>query len=322
MLFDSWNIAILLGQLIMVILSITACSTCIPIIRRWDASRHDDLQVALERSSILSAVLLNTLIMMSIAAASLFMFSLNNHLPLVVKGAMCGQGVLNISSFGYQSLFAQIALLVLGGAFISMNGLDRSQPSSPLTPAKFYLTVPIAGLSIWAFVTTGWMLYEITPDLITTCCSVSLSLDSSKNSFSGHNLPDWLLITLLVGAASLLIWSIVRMRYAAAVAAFAYVYIFYYTLRGYFTRYIYGLVGHDCVLDLFLGHYYYIGFLIFASLFMLLVSCMAIGLKYSYRDSLLSDQVVGNRPLIYAFVSMAVSLVIPLVYWIGWMGRL
>ena len=113
------------------------------IIRLWSADTTTELQLYLERRSYLIAFMVQFVLIFQILSLFLFLYTVNNHLPGIIKGAMCATG-----SFGMLMimdivhLYLKSAGIIIYAAFLILNYLDNSEPAYPLTPIKYWLVFP------------------------------------------------------------------------------------------------------------------------------------------------------------------------------------
>jgi len=326
MLTDYWVIAQLLAQVCSWLLGLVAVIFSIPLIRYWSSNSGSERQLRLERNGYLISSILRLVLGFQVVNLLLFLITVNNRLPHIIKGAMCAVGTLGINELGYPLLGIKLSVIFIYLLFLFLHYFDNAEPAYPLSPLKYYLIPPIfLFLSI-----DGTILFlyfsKITPDLIATCCSVSFLVRKADTSLLAKG--DFLEIGFYSLGISLCLLSVTLVFFKEKsilkiLLAGVYVFSATYTLKFFFVKYIYGILGHHCLFDIFFAKYYFVGYAIFGSYYFLLGSLL-MGLVYNFSKKYLHSDYTGLQQRIrwLALIFLWISFLIPLGYWWNWEGNL
>ncbi len=326
MLTDYWVIAQLLAQFCSWILVFIAIINSITLIRRWDENSGDEIQLKLERSGYLISTILRLVLSFQIVSFMLFLVTVNNRLPNIIKGAMCATGTLGINDLGYPLLYLKIFSVFIYLIFLFLHYLDDAEPAYPLSPLKYYFIFPIFMLLSSDFMLLFLYFSNINPDLIATCCSVTFLTQKADTSFmaKGNFLEIAFYIFGISGIILALFLIIFQEKYLIKfLLSISYVLSSTYVLKYFFVKYIYGILAHYCLFVLFLGKYNFVGYLIFGSYYVLIV-CILFGLIYYFFKTTikLNHAVLLQKTRWLALFFLVLSAFIPMWYWINWHGNL
>ncbi|PWJ36135.1 hypothetical protein [Sediminitomix flava] len=262
MLTDHWVITQLIGGSCSVILLVFASFQSIGFIRNWNASKYDEQQLQMERKTYLLASILQATLVFQILLLLIFLFTVNIHLPQIIKGAMCAAGTLALNSYGYPLLFLKMGGVFVYFSFLVLNAIDDKAPDYPLTPKKYWLVFPSMLIALTDLVFTVLYYVEISPDIITTCCSLSFSSAKQDAFFQNavSNFSSTQLIGLHIGSYLLLaICFFWRKSKLTLLMSLAFTLSSYFAIKYHYIKFIYGLPSHLCLFDAFNGQYYYVG---------------------------------------------------------------
>lgn len=320
MLTDPWAIALLVGILLLTVVYGIGFRYAVDIIRYWNPEKYDERQTQLERTTYLLSALIKIGVGLNLLILILFFFLTNNHFPSVIQGAMCADGVLQSSEWGFAAMYLLLILAVLGGFFAVMDSLDQAETQLPFTPSKYLLVFPLVLVGLGGLASSVGFLQSLDPDIITTCCSVSFQPKGAGAALlSSAQLVDasfWIFITSF-GISVILIFLFYK---TSIVGVIIYIINYLFILKNFFVKYIYGLSSHFCIYDLFLSHYYFIGFFIFGVLYFLLL--YVFGLMLIRRGSIRREDGRGllMRWRVGALLLLCISFSIPIFYWLSWDG--
>lgn len=278
MFADHWVIAQLIGQVCSIFLLTIALFISIRTIYRWEPDSSSELQINLERQTYLTSTVIRYVLIFQIISLFVFIFTVNNHLPGLIRGAMCASGTLTVNSYGYPLLYVKISAIPLYAIYLFMDYLDQSEAQYPITPQKFWLVFPVFILLLTDFIFTLLYFGHIDPQVIATCCSISFSATPSWNDsiLSGGQWIGISLILFYVMAACLIVGLFLIKKYPVInlILTFLFIPVSVYSLKYHFVKFIYELPTHNCLFDIFWAQYYYIGYLLFGSLLILLISTL------------------------------------------------
>lgn len=330
MLTDLWLIAQLLLQICSLFLLSYACVYAIIIVRKWRVDEVDETQLLLERQSYLVGTLAQVVLLFQLLGLIFFVFTTNSHLPTLIKGAMCAAGVLEANEFGTPLLYLKISSIFIYSTFLIYQYLDNLEPAYPLTPKKYFWLFPSFALLLVDFFLQISFYYHINPDKIVACCSLSFVGESLKANLFIENqqltyitLTIWITLFIIMQFLRYLKNLIANISIEICVGI-CYIGFSIWTLQHFFVKYIYGIPTHACLHDLFLGHYYGIGFLLFgiyygiaiAIIFKLVLRKQQQNLVYgNYQDKI---KFVNNLIVVFLWL----SLLIPCWFWFKWSGNM
>jgi len=323
MFADVWVISQIVGQLSALVLIIIATYHSAHIINAWSPGSNSELQISLERKSYLISTVIQYVLIFQIISLFVYLITVNNYLPGLIKGAMCAQGTLTVNTYGYPLLFIKITAVIFYTTFLFVNNLDDAEPEYPLTPKKFWLIFPIFLVIVVDSIYLLLYFANISPDIIATCCSISFSLTdrvAEGNIFGGqwvdpailsfYLLSLFLIINLLIKKN----WNLLSLALGIILIPIA-----VYVLKYHFVKFIYALPSHNCLFDIFWKDYYYIGYVLFGVLIVLLLVLIMMNL-YRFVQAKLNKRhdILIQRLRIIAITCVLFFMIINSGYWIYW----
>lgn len=325
MLTDYWVISQLFVALCAWVLVMVALVHSIPILRKWNPNSSHEIQLKLERNGYLVSSILRFVLGFQILSLIFFLVTVNNWLPQLIRGAMCATGILGIHSLGYPLLYLKIFSIFIYFVFLCLQYFDDAEPAYPLSPLKYYVVFPVFLVLSADTILLFRFFSDINPDLIATCCSVAFVMKRVDASFTLqgtflnivfyiYGISFTTLLFLIFSKKSYILQFLLSMIYVSASI---------YTLKYYFVKYVYGVLAHYCLFDLFLSQHHFVGYWIFGSYYVLLGSILfglvyyffGKHLRYSYERQL-------RRAQLSAWIALLLSLLVPMYFWITWDGYL
>ena len=280
MLGNSWSIALLICTSATLFLVGLASITAVRIIHYWDADSDSERQIDLEGRTWLAAALVES--GLAVQFLSLFLLVLAaTDFSEMIAGAMCATGSFLANEYGTKSLYVKIAGLFLYGFWIVLHRLDLRSEFSPLIRIKFiYLLILLPYLFFDSFYLIAY-LYNLEPDIITSCCGVIFSDKAIQTNFLLLDISTEMVVGgfyLLAGVVMVMGWILAgRIRKKTAVPVVVHigygilVTLFFIlsliTITIYFSSYIYAMPYHNCPFDILHKEYNYIGYPIYFTLF-------------------------------------------------------
>lgn len=308
MLADPWAIALLVTSAITLFLLGGTLPTAWRVLRHWHPEADSRRQIALENETWLAALLVRYALLLQIFSLFLLLAAATSFAK-VLAGAMCAAGAFAANPFGLPALLVKILAIFLSAGWLVLHHLDLSSEHTPLTRIKFAFLMLLSPL---LFVDGGLVflyLVELEPDIVTSCCGVLFSprgMNETSLLIPLESLPR--LPAFLALAAALLVTARLRQRRASGTFSFPDS-LFLFGCPLFFllalavvtydiSPYIYALPSHRCPFDLFDRASDFIGFPLYASLFLVTFAGTASGAVaiFSHLPGL-AEPVAGLRRL-------------------------
>jgi len=267
-------LALLVGSLLTLLIMLKACWLGVQIIHRWDIGSSSETQLQLERKTWLVSTLLNYALGFQILSGILYLYTLEDIHRLFV-GAMCATGALNANLIGWLVLVVKALLFFAAAVWVALNRLDQRTEDTPLVRPKYLallLITPLVALDLYLQFSyfTG-----LRPEIITSCCGSLFSEQGESVASELAGMPAFeamkvffvvisaffaLLIGCLFSRAAVLrslLFAVTVLTFFAALAA----------VVSFISLYIYQMPSHHCPFDMLQGHYNFIGYPLYAGLF-------------------------------------------------------
>ena len=273
MLTDAWSIGLLSCSMVTLFLSLIGVKTGWRIISFWDMDSGSELQIRLEEEVYLSAVLVEFGFAIQLLSVLMVVLAAD-YFSNILVGAMCATGALTANSYGVPVLLVKLLSLFLSAAWIVCHKLDISSEYYPLVKTKYLLLFFILPLLVLDSTLLVLYLYNLKPDIITSCCGVLFS--SQLND--GYNLltvvPSSGLLALYGMLALALSGITVKMTrhgddvgavssYTAWAAIGLWLVFYFFSLlivTVHTSPYIYAMPHHRCPFDLLTPPYTAVGY--------------------------------------------------------------
>ncbi len=265
-LLNNQVLIFLLSESILFALALVAFVVAIQIVLRWDFGAFTQQQFALERRAYLVMTIIGFVVVMKMVLLPYFVFTIDN-LAVLVPGAMCGAGVISANGYGLELLFLKLVLLFLLILWLALNRYDLSARDYPIFRPKTWLYLGIfllLGLELW------WDIMYFTHidlSLPVSCCSALFGQLEGANPlpFGLSRLMLLVLFYLLYMLAVLATWA--RQPWIVLPVLGLFVAVAYYAVVYFFGTYVYALPTHKCPFCMFQPEYFYVGYVIWGSLF-------------------------------------------------------
>jgi hypothetical protein len=326
MFTDYWVIAQLLAQVSAFVLLLYGSIFALRSLRYWVSESDTSLQIDLERQNYLMSTIMQVGLWFQILALLMFLHIVNDHLPPLVKGAMCATGTLGVNSWGYPLLYLKALSILVYAIYLFINHLDNQEPAYPLTPYKYVWLFPALLLAIIDIYMLSQYFTNIKPDLIATCCSVDFTAEN--RTFYGIVIQEgrqvifavWIVsFCLLLVGNFINAWSkSILLACLSIVLAGIYTTSSIYTLKYEFVQYIYGLPSHLCLFDIFWGKYYAVGYILFGAYYSIILSALGFLVVRASLPRLHHSPTLLLKKLHFIlFLGLMISFGLPFVYWFG-----
>lgn len=338
MLADPWVFVQLLTQGLLCLPIGLALRQAWAVLRGWQPASYTPEQLLLEHRGYFVAASLEIVLVLEVLLLFVFLLTINQHLVGTVKGAMCATGILNSNFFGSFILGIKAVFLLFFILFIMLSFFDQQSPELPLTPFKYWLLFPIAFIALADWIVSMAFFQAIRPDIITTCCSVNVIPSSSD---SAEEITAWTGQSQVLGIVGwcigfmLLLWADVRAFFrpyrwpskgflmGKVLLNSVYLLASWYLLKTYFVHYIYGLITHDCLFDLFWYKHASIGYVLLFSYVAQIGALLFIFLLHYVQQKVAYNPVnVWKWAYSIQLAGLIGSFIIPWMYWVAWGGQL
>ena len=300
-LLNNQVIVYLLSESTLFILLFIALLNTVTMLAKWDFDSYTESQFRLERRAYLVMTILIFVFAVKFLLLVYFVFTIDT-LSVLVPGAMCAAGVISANAYGMPLLFTKLLILFFLLLWMTINSYDLEAKNYPFFRIKSWLFVFIfmmigieTGLD-YAYFTHIDILKPV------SCCSTLYGQMEGANPLPfGLNIPGllalfYLLYLIVMGA------MLSRQRILSIAANLLFVFIAYYSVVYFFGTYVYALPTHKCPFCMLQKAYYYVGYLIWGTLF----GGVFLGIISSVMELWLKVERDGERKLSMVLLSIFV----------------
>jgi len=267
-------LALVVGSCIVFVMMLAASWQGLRIIAGWDFDSSSEKQLILERKTYLISSIIKYALGFEIISSLLFIYTVDDIHAMFV-GAMCATGSLNANPVGWYALYLKIAVFFTASLWIMLNNLDQKAEDFPLIRPKYTALVFISVLiGLDLFFQMSYFL-GLNPEVITSCCG-SLFSDTSSGiagDLSSLSIKPMMAlfyftsVIFIAAALSCLKSSAAFLRYTVSTLSIAFFFVSIASIISFISLYIYEMPTHHCPFDIFQGHYRFIGYPVYISLF-------------------------------------------------------
>ncbi len=254
------------SQSIIFILSIIAFIGAVSILKSWDFNSSSSKQYTLEKRAYLIVLIIIFSLIFKIALLPYFAYTIDS-LKALVPGAMCATGVLGSGDFGNELLFLKLMILFFIGIWLIINHKDLQEVNYPYLKAKFWFFILIFLLLSIEFVLEFAYFTSINIQKTAKCCSVVFGVSGDSVLPLGLSISMLLILFYLLFILNIILSS-QKKPLLLSISSFAFLYMSYQTVIHFFGTYIYQLPTHRCPFCMLQTEYFYIGYLLWAMLFL------------------------------------------------------
>ena len=266
-LLSNQVIVFLLSEATLFTLLFVAFVVSLKVLVKWDFESFTPFQFALERQAYLVSTIILFVFLMKFVLVVYFIFSID-ALSLLLPGAMCGAGVIKANIYGSYLLILKLLILFLLTLWFYIHFYDMHTKNHQWFKQKSWL---FSFIFVFIALELGLdfsYFSNIDTHLPVSCCSALFGQLEGANP-----LPFGLSVSLLLVLFYLLYFLVVltlKIGYTVLyiVTNILFVYIAYYAVVYFFGTYIYQLPTHKCPFCMLQAEYAYVGYLLWASLFM------------------------------------------------------
>lgn len=266
-LLSNQVIVFLLGESILFILLLVAFIVSLKILYKWDFESFTPFQFTLERQAYLVTTIILFVFFMKFLLVIYFVFSID-ALSLIVPGAMCGAGVISANDYGSYLLILKITILFFLTLWLYLHYYDIRTKNHQWFKQKSWLFSGIFLLILLELNLDYAYFTHIDTHVPVSCCSALFGQLEGANPLPfGLNISMLLMLFYLLYLVSILTLYIGQ-RLLYIISNLLFVFIAYYAVVYFFGTYIYELPTHKCPFCMLQAEYYYVGYMIWGSLFM------------------------------------------------------
>ena len=256
----------LLSESVLWVLLAIAFGVSVQVLWRWDFGSTTEEQYALERRAYLVMTIILAAFVIKFLLLPFFVFAID-RLSDLVPGAMCAAGVISANDYGLPLLFLKLLILFLLLLWMAINHYDLEAKHYPwfrLKMGLFLLIFALVSVELWM----DWAYFlHIDIHQPVSCCSALFGQLEGANPLPfGLDIPKLLLLFYLLYL--LIVISTLAEQHWLELAAYGlFVFVAYYAVVYFFGTYVYELPTHKCPFCMMQKPYYYVGYLIWGSLF-------------------------------------------------------
>lgn len=266
-LLSNQVIVFLLSEFTLFALLFVAFVVSLKVLVKWDFESFTPFQFALERQSYLVSTIIQFVFLLKFILVVYFIFSIDALAPLL-PGAMCGAGVIKANEYGSYLLILKFFILFLLTLWLYVHFYDMRTKNHQWFKHKSWLFSLIFFFVVLELVLDLGYFSNIDTHMPVSCCAALFGQLEGANPLPfGLNIP--LLLVLFYLLYILLILTL-KSGYTVLyiIANILFIFIAYYSVVYFFGTYIYQLPTHKCPFCMLQPEYYYVGYLVWASLFM------------------------------------------------------
>ncbi|MCD4667924.1 MAG: hypothetical protein K8R44_04970 [Sulfurimonas sp.] len=257
------SIEFFLEFLLLIILSFTFFQTLF-ILKDYKQGSTTELQYSLEKKSYLLGVVVSVVLVFKIILVAFFTYSLD-ELSLIVPGAMCAAGVISSNDYGEPLLLLKLAILSLASLWLLTNTADKIVKKGLYFKKKMWLFIVLYIFILIEFLLSFNFFTLIETQNPVLCCSVIF--DDTDNPIPFNLSISWLLTLFYLLYFVVMACAYKKQKILLLISSTIFTYISYYAIVYFFGTYIYELPTHKCPFCMLQREYYYVGYIIYATLF-------------------------------------------------------
>ena len=266
-LLSNQVIVFLLSEFTLFTLLFVAFVVSLKVLVKWDFESFTPFQFALERQSYLISTIIQFVFLLKFILVAYFIFSIDALAPLL-PGAMCGAGVIKANGYGSYLLILKFFILFLLTLWLYVHFYDMRTKNHQWFKHKSWLFSFIFFFIVLELALDFGYFSNIDTHMPVSCCAALFGQLEGANPLPfGLSVP---LLLVLFYLLYILIILTLKNGYTMLyiIANILFIFIAYYSVVYFFGTYIYQLPTHKCPFCMLQPEYYYVGYLVWASLFM------------------------------------------------------
>lgn len=260
-------IVYIFSQSILYIFLLISFILSLNLLKNWDFSKTTSFQYSLEKKSYLNILIIFFTFVFKLFLFFYYIFSIDS-LSSFVTGAMCSAGIFASNIFGNYVLLIKIFGLFFIGLWLILNSLDLKEKNYLYTKKKYALYIfSFFIFSLEYFLDFAFLLNIPTKEPL-TCCSLIFGANNISSTLPFNLSLENLLLIFYLLYLLLVFLAFQGKSFLFMLINFVFLYLSFFAVTYFFSTYIYELPSHQCPFCLLKQEYYFIGYLIWASLFL------------------------------------------------------
>ena len=261
------TLVLLITESLLLLLLLVLLPSLWGLARRFDIRQTTPEQYRLEKRADLAATIIRFVLWVKIALFIYFIYALD-HLSNVITGAMCAAGVINAWSYGALLLGWKLGGLYLFGFWLVLNRLDLERERLPFSRMKFRFALVLVLFVLIEFVLLLGYLDALDPATIVSCCGTLFSSTNTSTLGTLLKLPlPWLLGLFYGLYGGIVLLGMLRRPWGMGLATLVFIPVALLAVISFFSTYVYELPTHTCPFCLLQKEYGYMGYWLYALLF-------------------------------------------------------
>lgn len=238
------------------------------ILKSWDISSTSQYQYTLEKRSFLASTIIKFIFFIKIPLFLFFIFTLDK-ISNVLTGAMCGAGVLDATDLGNYLIVFKILNIYLFAFWLVLNRSDLENKTQPYTKLKFALFALAYLLLMFEIYLEVDMFFSFEIEKLVSCCGSLYSSSSDSFVSTLFNVPNYILVSIFyINFLLLMVFYSLKNNYLFSLANTLFIISSIFSLIMFFGTYIYQLPSHHCPFCYLQSEYYFVGYVLYATLFL------------------------------------------------------
>ncbi|MBU1658965.1 hypothetical protein KKG72_07950 [bacterium] len=313
MIFIPEVLTLFILNVLFIFFAVIAFVLSVKIFLKWDLNSTCQTQYELEKQSFLTATIIKYIFVIKVPLFLFFIFTLDK-ISHLLTGAMCGAGVVDATEYGTPLFILKIINLYLFAFWLVLHNEDIKHENQPYTKVKFGIFILAFFLFISELLLEGVMFSSIDIDKMVSCCGTLYSSSATSYVSNIFSIQTPVLLALFYGNfALLLLFYFLKNRYLFAISNIVFIIVGIIALIAFFGTYIYELPTHHCPFCFLQKDYYYVGYLIYTSLFI----GTFYGLIVGFIEASQKDRNVSYRmSLVFNFLYVILLSAYPLFYYL------
>lgn len=238
------------------------------IFKNFNLIETTSAQYNLEKQSYLASYIIKFSLYLKIISIIFFIYTLDK-LSNIIPGAMCAVGVTTSSDYGIYLLIVKLINIYLFGFWILVNNKDMEDEIFPYTKSKFKYFLFIYFFFLSELIGQILYFFDINPQEIVSCCSTVFNEETSSVVGQITNIPNYISVPIFYFLFFILLYLTLKKNLRLiGITNIIFLIFSLITLTSFFGTYIYELPTHHCPFCILQKDYNFIGYFLYAFLFL------------------------------------------------------